>query len=215
MYKSVIRDTTRDKILQLLKVNGEMTVQSLEEELEVSGVNIRGHLSRLERDGLVCMRSDKIHERGRPSYLYKLTDKGHELFPSTYDHLVSDVLRQVKRIFGNQAVRSIFAGRADEFLQGLQEKFQGKALDVTKVSELAELLRGLGYQVDVSAVGCNEYMLTIKHCPISQVAADFPEVCAAELNMQREALGAQVSLKRTIPHGGGGCYYRILFTNPK
>src|SRR5437870_13452650 len=88
-------NTTRDKILELLRVNGEMTVGALSDELAVSGVNIRGHLSRLERDSLVTMRVVKSQERGRPSFLYKLTDKGHELFPSTSTHLASDVLRQV------------------------------------------------------------------------------------------------------------------------
>jgi predicted ArsR family transcriptional regulator len=208
------KHTTRDKILELLKVNGEMPVGALSEELKVSGVNIRGHLNRLERDGLVLMRIEKGNERGRPSHLYKLTDKGHQLFPSVQNHMASDVLRQVKKLFGIQAVRSIFAGRAEEFLAQLQEKFKGRALEVTKVSELAELLRNLGYVVDVEAVGNNEYMLTIKHCPISQIATDFPEVCAAELKMQRDALDAKVSLKRTIPRGGNSCFYRILFTKP-
>lgn len=211
LYKG---DTTRDKILELLKLNSEMTVAALSEELKVSGVNIRGHLSRLERDDLVSMRQDKSaeHERGRPSFLYKLTEKGHQVFPSSYNHLASDVLTQVKKLFGIQAIRSIFAGRAHDFLGQLQDKFKGKPLEVTKVSEIAELLRSLGYLVEVTAEGRNEYLLTIKHCPISQIATDFPEVCAAELKMQREALGAKVSLKRTIPRGGNSCFYRILFS---
>ncbi|MCS6885218.1 MAG: ArsR family transcriptional regulator [Acidobacteriota bacterium] len=213
MLKDSLGHTTRDKILELLKINGEMTVASLSKELGVSGVNVRGHLSRLERDGFVCMRVDteKVHERGRPSYLYRLTDKGHELFPSAYNHLASEVLHQVKRLFGIQAVREIFLGRAEQFLAELQERLKGKTLEVTKVSELAELLRKLGYVVEVEAIGVNEYMLTIKHCPISQIAADFPEVCAAELNMQRQALDAKVKLKRQIPRGGPYCYYRIHF----
>lgn len=206
-------DKTREKILHLLKINGEMTVSSLSEELKVSGVNIRGHLSRMERDGLVLMRCEKSNERGRPSYLYKLTEKGHSSFPSAYNQLASDVLKQVKQMFGMQAISSIFAGRAQEFLQQLQSKFKGKPLEVTKISELAELLRAMGYVVEVNAMGKNEYVLTIKHCPISQVAADFPEVCTAELNMQRQALDAHVSLKRTIPQGSNSCHYHIIFQN--
>src|SRR5690242_12296690 len=103
MHTSLTGDSTREKILQLLKVNDEMTVGALSDELEVSGVNIRGHLSRLERDGLVVMRCENNHERGRPSHIYKLTEKGNQLFPSTYNHLASEVLRQVKRMFGLQA----------------------------------------------------------------------------------------------------------------
>jgi predicted ArsR family transcriptional regulator len=93
----------------------------------------------------------------------------------------------------------------------LQERFRDKPLEVSRISELAELLRRLGYTVEVTAVGTSEYLLTIKHCPISNVAADFPEVCEAELQMQREALGAKVSLNRTIFQGGSNCHYRILF----
>ncbi len=206
-----LTDKTREKILQLLKINGEMPVSSLSEELNVSGVNIRGHLSRMERDGLISMRCEKSQERGRPSSLYKLTDKGQANFPSAYNQLASDVLKQVKQMFGMQAISSIFAGRAQEFLQQLQEKFKSSPLEITKISELAELLRKMGYLVDVNASGNNEYMLTIRHCPISQVAADFPEVCAAELNMQRQALNAQVSLRRTIPQGSNSCHYHIVF----
>jgi predicted ArsR family transcriptional regulator len=206
-----LTDKTREKILQLLKINGEMPVSALSQELEVSGVNIRGHLSRMERDGLISMRCEKSQERGRPSYLYKLTEKGHANFPSAYNQLANDVLKQVKQLFGIQAVSSIFAGRAQEFLQQLQEKFKGAPLEITKISELAELLRKMGYLVDVNAIGNNEYMLTIKHCPISQVAADFPEVCTAELNMQRQALNAQVSLRKTIPQGSVSCHYHIIF----
>lgn len=206
-----LTDKTREKILQLLKINGEMPVSTLSEELNVSGVNIRGHLSRMERDGLISMRCEKSQERGRPSYLYKLTEKGYAHFPSAYNQLANDVLKQVKQIFGIQAISSIFAGRAQEFLQQLQEKFKGSPLEITKISELAELLRKMGYLVEVNAVGNSEYMLTIKHCPISQIATDFPEVCTAELNMQRQALNAQVSLRRTIPQGSNSCHYHIVF----
>ncbi|MBI4850925.1 MAG: transcriptional regulator [Acidobacteria bacterium] len=208
-----LTDKTREKILQLLKINGEMPVSTLSEELNVSGVNIRGHLSRMERDGLISMRCEKSQERGRPSYLYKLTERGQAHFPSAYNQLASDVLKQVKQIFGMQAINSIFAGRAQEFLEQLQEKFKSSPLEITKISELAELLRKMGYLVDVNAIGNNEYMLTIKHCPISQIAADFPEVCTAELNMQRQALNAQVSLRRTIPQGSSSCHYHIIFHN--
>jgi predicted ArsR family transcriptional regulator len=204
-------EKTREKILQLLKMTGEMTVGELSHELDVSGVNVRGHLSRLERDGLVMMRSEKTDGRGRPSHIYKLTEKGHANFPSASNHLASELLTQVKRIFGVQAVRTIFAGRAEEFLKHLQEKFKDSNLDINKIDELAKLLRNMGYVCEVSENGNSEYVLNIKHCPISQVASEFPEVCAAELKMQREALNAKVTLKRTIPQGGGSCYYRIIF----
>jgi predicted ArsR family transcriptional regulator len=204
-------EKTREKILQLLKLNGETTVGDLSQELGVSSVNIRGHLSRLERDGLVMMRCEKTQDRGRPSHLYKLTDKGHATFPSTYNQLASDVLNQVKRLFGIQAVRTICTGRMEEFLKQLQERCKEIPLDGTKMDELAKLLRSMGYICEVNESGNSEYVLTIKHCPISEVATDFPEICAAELKMQREALNAKVTLKRMIPQGGVSCYYRIVF----
>ncbi|HCF53192.1 MAG TPA: ArsR family transcriptional regulator, partial [Bacillus sp. (in: Bacteria)] len=44
--------TTKDEIVQLLKVKGEHTVAELADVLEITEMAIRRHLSNLEKDGL-------------------------------------------------------------------------------------------------------------------------------------------------------------------
>ncbi|HFH7731085.1 TPA: ArsR family transcriptional regulator, partial [Streptococcus agalactiae] len=45
--------TTKDEIVQLLKVKGEHTVAELAEILEITEMAIRRHLSNLEKDGFI------------------------------------------------------------------------------------------------------------------------------------------------------------------
>src|SRR5262245_63550450 len=79
---------SRSAIIDLLKVNGAMSVERLAQTLEVSKVCVRRHLSLLESDGLVAFEEER-HERGRPRFLYKLTEKARCLFPQSYDEFAT------------------------------------------------------------------------------------------------------------------------------
>ena len=61
---------SRSAIIDLLKVNGAMSVERLAGELEVSKVCVRRHLSLLESDGLVAFEEER-HDRGRPRFIYR------------------------------------------------------------------------------------------------------------------------------------------------
>ena len=66
--------TTKDEIVQLLKVKGEHTVAELADVLEITEMAIRRHLSNLEKDGLIYSKMVRQHV-GRPTYLYGLSEK--------------------------------------------------------------------------------------------------------------------------------------------
>ncbi len=66
--------TTKDEIVQLLKVKGEHTVAELAEMLEITEMAIRRHLSNLEKDGFIYSKMVRQHV-GRPTYLYGLSEK--------------------------------------------------------------------------------------------------------------------------------------------
>src|ERR687885_810929 len=90
-----ILKASRSAIVELLKVNGAMSAEQLAESLEVSKVCVRRHLELLQRDGLVCHEAEH-RERGRPRYLYHLTEKAACLFPRSYDEFAKEVLGQVQ-----------------------------------------------------------------------------------------------------------------------
>ena len=78
-----------------------MSAEQLAHALEVSKVCVRRHLSLLESDGLIHYEQER-RERGRPRYLYRLTEKAACLFPRSYDEFAKDVLEQVQKNFGFQ-----------------------------------------------------------------------------------------------------------------
>jgi len=89
--------TTKGQILWLLKRNGGETVDHLTEALALAPMTIRQHLAALARDGLISMREER-QRKGRPHFVYSLTEKGEETFPKRYDRLAAQVLNEIGRI---------------------------------------------------------------------------------------------------------------------
>src|SRR6266542_1789777 len=85
-----------------------MSVERLAGELEVSKVCVRRHLGLLESDGLVTFEEER-HDRGRPRFIYRLTDKAARLFPQIYDEFAKEALTAVRRNFGDDAPQRIVA----------------------------------------------------------------------------------------------------------
>src|SRR4029450_5177271 len=124
---------TRRAVLDLLKRNGEQTVAQLGAALGVSGVAVRRHLEVLEHVGLV-RQSTRPQGRGRPAYVYALTEVGHDLFPRNSHQLVAQLLEAATSELGPEAVERLFDHRQRE----LAELYAGRI----KGRPLAELARG-------------------------------------------------------------------------
>ena len=69
--------TNQDKILYQIKRLGPQTVKSLAENLGVTTMAVRQHLSQLAEDGLVSSQDPELQKRGRPVKSWKLTGVGH------------------------------------------------------------------------------------------------------------------------------------------
>jgi predicted ArsR family transcriptional regulator len=113
--------TTKGHLLALLKRRGRRTVDALAEELGLAPMTVRQHLTSLERDGLIDAKAER-QRKGRPHYLYALTDKGEQSFPKRYDHLVIQILAELGRLDP-----SVFSGltpdeRTDYVLRRLADR---------------------------------------------------------------------------------------------
>ena len=60
------QQTTKDKILELLKKEVNLTVSELIEHLQITHMAIRKHLATLEKDQLIISESERV-ATGRPS----------------------------------------------------------------------------------------------------------------------------------------------------
>jgi predicted ArsR family transcriptional regulator len=198
---------SRSAIIDLLKVNGAMSVERLAGELEVSKVCVRRHLSLLESDGLVTFEEER-HDRGRPRFIYRLTNKAGRLFPQIYDEFAKEALTAVQRNFGDEALRRVLRSRGDELIAQFEVKLGGRNFD-ERVKSLAREIDAKGYLADARRMKDGSYRLRQRNCPIESVAVAYPQVCEEELRVYREVLGCEVVCECRIADGARKCDFRI------
>jgi predicted ArsR family transcriptional regulator len=198
---------SRSAIIDLLKVNGAMSVERLAEELDVSKVCVRRHLSLLERDGLVAFERER-HDRGRPRFIYRLTEKAARLFPQIYDEFAKEALTAVRRNFGDDALRRVLRSRADDLIAQFEQKLSGRNFD-ERVKSLTREIDAKGYLADARRLKDGSYRLRQRNCPIESVAVAYPQVCEEELRVYQEVLGCEVVCECRIADGARKCDFRV------
>lgn len=200
---------SRERVVHLLRAHGRVNADELARYLGVSKQCVRKHLDVLERDGYVEHNPER-KERGRPSNIYRLTAKATtELFPKRYDLLAKSVLQQVKSVWGERGLNTIFCGCADEMVARFKPHLKGLGFDA-RVRRLAELLDEEGYDAELEKLGDGSYVLSEWNCPLTDVARDYRQLCERELQVYRELLETEVFRESRIAGGASRCIYRVL-----
>jgi predicted ArsR family transcriptional regulator len=198
---------SRSAIVDLLKIKGAMNVEHLAQELDVSKVCIRRHLNLLESDGIVCFEQERT-ERGRPRFIYRLTEKAQCLFPQIYDEFAKEVLVHVQRQFGDEALMKVLSARADELIAQLKVHFADLNFD-ERVKELTKVISAKGYLAEAQKMKDGTYLLRQRNCPTESVAIAYPQVCEEEIRVYRETLNCDVTRECRIADGSQHCEYRV------
>src|SRR5690625_4301060 len=116
---------TRREILLHLKRMTALGVRELSEALNLTPMAVRQHLAALERQNRV--ESDDVKgARGRPRRMYRLTDRGHDLFPSSYHDLALSLLEEVELSAGEQKLDQIFDLRTQRLVEDYRQRLAGK-----------------------------------------------------------------------------------------
>src|SRR4029453_1157061 len=142
---------TRRAVLDLLKRNGSQTVAQLGAALRRSGVGVRRHLETLEQLGLV-RQTTRPQGRGRPAYVYALTEMGHDLFPRNYPQRVGPLVEAAPPGLGPGAVERLCAPRQQELAELYAGRTQGRPL-AELASALAAIQDENGYMADCTRAG--------------------------------------------------------------
>jgi predicted ArsR family transcriptional regulator len=197
---------SRERVRDLLLALGPSTAAVLGERLGLSPAAVRKHLDALLADGTVTTRAQRTRGargRGRPARLYALTDAGHARGPSGYDDLAASALRFLAATADGEAVERFAETRGAE----LEARYAG-ALDgvapADRPAALAEAMSADGYAASTSPQGVG-LQLCQHHCPVQQVAGEFPQLCDAETAAIGRLLDVHVQRLATIAHGDGVC----------
>jgi DeoR family suf operon transcriptional repressor len=198
---------TRRTILEILRQQGQATVDEMAEQLGLTPMTVRHHLNVLQSQDLVA--ASKLRHRqsaGRPRQMYALTEEGNDLFPTNYHGLADHLLDEVKALVSEEQMRQVF--------QHIGEKMAAEApstlsLSLEKrVAAVAKFLTDRGF-----ASRCEKlkdgYALHQFNCPYRRVARDHAEVCQMDMALISTLLGVNPKRIHGTASTGDYCTYFI------
>ena len=185
-------NSTRGQIVRLLRGNA-LTVEDLAASLGLTDNAVRAHLTTLERDGLVKLEGVRRGSR-KPHFTYALTPLAEDLFPKSYDSLMTVLLGVLKE--------KVTPKELKEVLREVGRKLAG--LKITKVSkdsglaartrEAVELLEALGGAPRMETDG-DKFRIQSSSCPIAAAVESHPEACSVAEALVAQVTGANVREK--------------------
>jgi predicted ArsR family transcriptional regulator len=198
---------TRRKIILALKQRGGMTAAELAELLGITSMGVRRHLTMLERDRLV--RYELVQRgKGRPSYVYALSNEAEHLFPKNYAALATELLGYLADS-GDEQVIQLFDQRAQRRIRQAWARLDGKSL-AERVAGLAQILHDEGYLAEWEQLDGDTYLLSEHNCAVHDVAQEFRAACGSELTFLQAVLpDAEVTREQHMMGGDLMCAYRI------
>lgn len=207
---------TRRQIALLISKQGPISAAEIAAELNLTSPGVRRHLDNMTDDHVVCIHesSSESNRRGRPARRYVLTDAGRRELTAKYDALAIDALRYLADHHGREAVQEFAAARAAKLTERLSPAVKQAGPELPdKVNALAAALSDEGYVASASEVSHpatpGALQLCQGHCPVQQVAAEFPELCTAEIAAFTDLLGAPARRLATLVDGSHVCTTHI------
>ncbi|GAA4823781.1 transcriptional regulator [Actinomycetospora corticicola] len=209
--RSAADGRTRDAVVRLLLERGPTTAATLADQLQLSGPGVRRHLDALCTEGTVATRDAPASgKRGRPARQFLLTTDGRAR-AGRGEHGPADLavaaLRRLGDAAGDEAVRAFARDRALAMVGAHREHVEAGADRAERVQRLATALTAEGYAASsrgATSTGGGE-QLCQHHCPVADVAAEFPQLCEAEAEVFAEVLGTHVQRLATIARGDAAC----------
>lgn len=196
-------DSSVGQILTFLQRNGEATIRELEIELGVSTTAVREHLINLDARGYIATRLIR-NGRGRPRIVYSLTEQARDVFPRSYDTLVTVLLDEIARQQGEQGLTQLLDSVSERLAEGYQRG--GKGDLESRMSNVQKMMESRGIPVEVQP---DSHGFTFYACPYHEVALEHAGVCAMEKHMLEQVLGQSIQNETSIRAGSRVCSFSV------
>ncbi len=197
--------STRQAILDYLRMHREATVRDLSRELALTTTGIRQHLAILEQDGLVAFR-DLKGRVGRPALAYRLTDAGEALYPKAYGRLAVALLEAAAEVCPDGLQERLVVAAAGRLATPLPDASAGSLH--ARAETIAEHLRAEGNVVELED-SAREARIVQYTCPYLDAARVAPSVCEMDVCALKRATGCAVQLTESRPRGSDRCVFRL------
>ena len=199
---------TRERILNILKEQGEATVKELSETLDLTTVTIRHHLDTLRRESLVAPPAVRHRKApGRPQHVYSLTDEASEFFPKRYERLIDLMLVEMNALLSREQVQQMMECIGKRMV-GRVTVPDGAGFE-ERVAMAVDFMEERGYMAHWEKTKDGEYLVHVANCPYEAVARLHSEVCQIDLTLLKELLGPTLGEISRISGPARHCTYRV------
>ncbi|PCI45091.1 MAG: transcriptional regulator [Alphaproteobacteria bacterium] len=211
MAKKNIIEKTRSRILMLLKQAGPQEASQLAKQFGITDMAVRQHLYALEAQGDIstCLVS---RPRGRPAKLWQLTEQAKVHFPNTHAEFSTGLISSIKEVFGEQGMERLLDARFRDQVAEYGEQISPSSPLKDKLKTLKAIRSREGYMADIlEGQSQGDFLFVENNCPVCAAAKSCSGICARELDLFKEILGKDVTVKRTehIIHGARRCAYEV------
>jgi len=200
--KTVLEQSDGQFLNELHRI-GPKTVQDICTAIGVTATAIRQRLWRLQGNGFVARELVRTG-RGRPHYVYRVTEKGLRQLGDNYGDLALILWREIRNI-PDAAIRQAITSRIRDALVSRLGRFGEGAL-AERMRRLGDSLLSRGYDVEIGVGGALP-ILRENNCPYQELAEEDRGICGLEREVFQQALGTEVKLTHCCLDGHHCCEF--------
>jgi predicted ArsR family transcriptional regulator len=218
-------ERTRDRVLSAVLEHGPVSAAELGDLLGFTPAAVRRHLDHLSRAGVIEVKrvARAGAGAGRPARRYVLSSQGQSTLGDDYLNIASSALKQLEEMAGADAVRKFAVERFADMERRYAPEVDQAGTDITaRAQALSAALSRDGYVASTASIeaksplpaALSSVQLCQGHCPIQQLASQFPVFCDAETETFSRLVGVDVRRLSTLARGGHVCTTHIPTGRP-
>ncbi len=192
-------------MIGLLRVQPEMTVGQLVEDMGVTATAVRQRLTKLMALGLVN-RSHTVEGRGRPSHHYVLTEKGRNSLANNLGDLAVVLWQEVQQIQNPETRHRVISGA----MERLAVKYESEISGATTEERMASITKLFAdRQIPVSLEHENGLpVIKVSGCPYPTLATENRDICDMEKELLERIIGQPIDRCQCQQDGDNCCSFQ-------
>jgi predicted ArsR family transcriptional regulator len=218
-------ERTKDRVRNAVLEHGPISAAELGDLLGFTPAAVRRHLDHLSRDGVIEVKrvARAGAGAGRPARRYVLSSQGQSSLGDDYLDIAASALRRLAEMAGPESVRQFAVERFAAMERRYAPEIDAAGADITaRAQALSEALSRDGFVASAASIqakaplpaALSSVQLCQGHCPIQQLAAEFPVFCDVETELFSRLVGVDVRRLSTLARGGHVCTTHIPTGRP-
>jgi len=201
----------KKNLLDLIKNQGQLTVDQLVEKVNLAKTTVREHMSQLENEGYI-VRNYISSGRGRPSLCFKLTKKGNSLYPSYEPEMIKEFIRYLQTEGEHRILENFFEKFWNKRYKKLQLEIEenNAESEEEKLRLLKKMLDEEGFMPECEKrKESGEIIIKECNCPFSEIIKVTKLPCKLEQEFYQKVFERPVKRKTYIAEGDFACTYSV------